>query len=83
MEDVKIMDARRCGNTTRQIDAAVQKLFTEGKVVWVDHASPSGIANENGFNRLLDRLGYEHRYAFFIMIIDNKNFTITLKKEEG
>lgn len=79
-----IIQNRRCGNTTRQVDAAVQELFTEGKVIWKDHAHTfNNMAQDHGFKRLLDRLRYEHRYAFPLMTINSIEFMITLKSEEG
>ena len=59
--DPVLSGMRRSGNTTRQIDAAVQTLFDKGAVTWMDHAAePGNMAQEHGFNILLDRLYHEH-----------------------
>lgn len=50
---------RRTGETTRLIDAAIQKLFRDGEVIFTDH-HPSGEAQRHGLTRLLGRLAYEH-----------------------
>jgi hypothetical protein len=58
---VEIYPGRRCGNTTRQIDDAIQKLFITGKVTWHDHAEEKeNMARDHGFTRLLRRLREEH-----------------------
>jgi len=53
---------RRVGNTTRQIDYAIQLLFTGHTVVVKDHwyKGERRDPNEYLFYRILDRLALEH-----------------------
>jgi hypothetical protein len=74
---------RRCGNTTRQIDFAIQELFN-GKIVFVrDHYGSNKEQNGHIMRRLIDRLLNDHNYTSKGLesdfIIDKDNFTIELK----
>lgn len=63
VENVDIFNRRRCGNTTRQIDYAIQKLFEGRRVVARDHYRyPESwrITDLDLFNRILRRLSIEH-----------------------
>lgn len=55
----EIRNARRCGNSTRQIDEWVQELFNNGKVTIEDHS----LKNQGDLNSLYNlkrRLHFEH-----------------------
>jgi len=70
---------RRCGNSTRQIDAYVQELFTKGNiVVWDHHNTPH--ATKFLFDNVVRRLSIEHPHLFSNknIIIDANKFEITL-----
>lgn len=72
---------RRCGNTTRQVDVAIQTLFDKGGVYWWDHAAaPRNIANKCGFKVLVNRLRDEHNIttANGRIEIDKNKFWIKL-----
>lgn len=57
----KILNHRRCGNTTRQVDEWVQELFENNEVVVVDHAHREGnYANKHAERMLFNRLYNEH-----------------------
>jgi len=64
--EVEILPYRRCGNTTRQIDAEIQELFKTGKTIVRDHAriNKFGEIKEGGqrlhVNMLFSRLSREH-----------------------
>ena len=63
VENVDIFNRRRCGNTTRQIDYAIQKLFEGRRVVARDHDQyPESwrMTNLDLFHRILKRLSFEH-----------------------
>jgi hypothetical protein len=61
-----ILQKRRCGNSTRQIDQWIQDLFTNGKAVIIDHAHQENrgvavnFANRHSRKILLERLWREH-----------------------
>ena len=73
------------GNSTRQINNAIEILFTEGGVLIEDHASTSFEQRHNKkrinrhlFDRVLKRLYYEHRGID--IAVNASKLTITLKK---
>lgn len=82
---------RRRGNSTRQIDLAIDLLFTHGEVIIDDHYGHSfECHSERGgylaaknradkflFNRVLKRIDSEHNGLE--MIIDHRKFIIKLK----
>jgi hypothetical protein len=71
---------RRAGNTTRQIDYAIQELF-KGKIVIVhDHyqAGEHRPMNEYLFRRILSRLQFEHQDKDKI-VFDKQDLIIYLK----
>lgn len=63
---------RRDGNTTRQIDFAIQKLFEGYRVRVIDHYGTRQ-ANENLFDKILWRLNTEHEYYTQAMLEVNIN----------
>jgi hypothetical protein len=71
MNPLIIISARKVGNTTRQVDAAIQELFNTGKVKIIDHAHEedeiSGCAMNEAQNHLLSklfgRLSTEHNFT--------------------
>lgn len=75
-----IINQRRCGNTTRQVDQAIQTLFTTGEVLWKDHAHRIGnMAQEHGWKILLRRLEFEHNLrSMFKMAVDPVEYKIKL-----
>lgn len=58
LQDVDIRDERRCGNSTRQIDRAIQILHEDGIVHILDHFKngEDKKANLYLFGRVVDRL---------------------------
>lgn len=86
-----IIDARRCGNTTRIIDELVQKFFTEGECVIYDHyhgdpghynlsGTSSAVRNIRKMNMrsIIDRLRREHNLEVGKHIrVDADKFIIT------
>ena len=75
-----LLHRRRCGNTTRQVDMAVQDLFLKGTALWRDHAERKGnMAQEHGFKILLDRLWNEHRLDRETgLVVDRREFRVSL-----
>ena len=75
---------RRTGNSTRQIDIAVNLLFKGYKVEIKDHWEYGSHreANRNLFQRIIKRLQVEHRLDELIkekkIKIDKSKFTIEL-----
>lgn len=70
---------RRSGNSTRQIDYAIQLLFSGKIVKVVDHASEGRRrVNQMLFNRIRDRLHFEHKGAIEWIKFDTKNLEIYL-----
>jgi hypothetical protein len=71
LTSVELRPGRRNGNTTRQIDRAIDIIFSPGEICKVlDHAE-SGMnknANEDLFNRICKRLELEHK----VKIIERK-----------
>jgi hypothetical protein len=70
---------RASGNSTRQIDLAIQLLF-QGKIVKVeDHAAYGRrMVNDLLFDRILDRLYHEHGHMFNNIKYDRKKHEIEL-----
>lgn len=66
---------RRSGNTTRQIDFAVQQLFAGAIIEVRDHweFGDHKKANENLFDRILKRLAMEHGLLVDREVRINKN----------
>lgn len=57
----KIVDTRRCGNSTRIVDLLVQELFTTGQCNYWDHADRVGnMALDRTLRVLQRRLYNEH-----------------------
>lgn len=80
------MDMRRSGRSTRIIDKCVQKLFTEGEVVVIDHF-PAPMGHRHLFDRFLKRLENEHfrgvKSMEYNLLIDRKNFVVRIKNFKG
>ena len=75
---------RRSGNTTRQVDAAIDYLFSGYKVKVRDHHT-FGANNKDDkvlFRKIIARLTYEHNLNLMLtaqsILIDEKNLTIEL-----
>jgi hypothetical protein len=79
------LEGRRKGNTTRAIDAAIQMLFTTGRVQFADHAAdPANRAQHTGFKKMVDRLAHEHGIKDGHGIsVDLSRYTITLIAEHN
>lgn len=64
--DVEIVNKRRSGNSTRQMDSYIQQLFDEEEVRVIDH---SNINNEHPdmdiwlIDKIIRRIGFEHPRA--------------------
>jgi len=84
IDGVELNYQRMEGNSTRQIDAAINHLFKGYKVEIKDHweNGTHRKANENLFHRVLKRLQFEHRLDTLIkekkIKIDKAKFTIEL-----
>ncbi len=62
--------ARRCGNTTRQVDFAVQELFDDKAVLVRDH-SQSPVASKRLCIAIVHRIEKEH--YFKVEMYEHKN----------
>lgn len=70
---------RRDGNTTKQVDFAIQKLFEGCEVIVRDHYNIPQ-ADRHLMSRILDRIGAEHgTMVNFVEVELNKN-TIKFKQ---
>jgi len=75
MNETITAELRASGRTTRIVDACIQELFNEGTVTVKDHCDKR-VCHENAFDRVVNRLRYEHKHAD---IRANRNtFAITL-----
>ena len=79
LEDFEPKPGRCQGNTTRQVDKAIQILFEEGAVKCLDHYSDGNLKhlNERLFNIVKQRLQAEHRTEF---VCDKQSLIISLKQ---
>jgi hypothetical protein len=76
-----IIEEPKCGNTTRQVDEAIQTLFRKGFVAWRDHRAPGNLAMMHGFALLKRRLWLEHGIKNGLKAdIDDYKYTIKLTK---
>lgn len=68
-----LIGGRRVGNTTRQIDSAIQHLFRGEKILARNHHEygQNRQANNLLFDKILKRLSYEHN-----LTIENKGIKI-------
>lgn len=71
-------EGRRSGNTTRQVDLAVQHLFRDDIIVCHDHAGTE-TANDLFYGRVIRRLIQEHSIPVKYIISDKRYLTIYLK----
>lgn len=69
---------RRDGNTTRQINFAIERLFKGDRVIVRDHFAATQ-AHRNLLEIIIDRLVVEHRLDFNKILIDPINLEIELK----
>ena len=72
---------RRAGNTTRQIDYAIQQLFEGNVVICFDHyqTGEHRPMNEYLLRRILGRLSFEHNMDSGGVVVDKQNLTLYLK----
>lgn len=79
--DYKNQYTRRAGNTTRQIDYAIQELFKGNIVICLDHyqVGEHRPMNEYLMRRILSRLEFEHGMGSKGAVVDKQNLTIYLK----
>lgn len=77
-----IISGRRKGNSTRQIDRAIQIIFSGRTCVVLDHFEDgsSHRANLYLFNQILSRLAFEHEIGVDKLNIDRNKLEISLKK---
>jgi len=85
IEGVELNTERRSGNSTRQINSAIDNLF-KGFIVEVKDHWENGNhrkANEMLFRRILDRLHFEHQLDLLIkqnlIKINKKELTLEVK----
>jgi len=85
-KDVLFFWERRSGNTTRQIDHAIQIIFS-GKICFVRDHYDTRQACEYQFNRILKRLSLEHNLESLIskkyIRIDKNRLEIELLVDSG
>lgn len=80
-----ILSARRTGNTTRQVDAAIQELFMTGKTEIIDHAHEEFFgtqvnrAQDNLLKILFTRLQMEHNISLSTIDYNPKTKILKLK----
>jgi hypothetical protein len=78
-----IDDGRQVGNSTRQIDMAIQIIFGGGECIVEDHHEMGNNrkANLNLYNRILNRLKMEHQWVFENkrIILDRNKLSIKLR----
>jgi len=77
---------RKSGNSTRQIDAAIQALFNGKIVKVVDHADDGdNRATSFLFKAIIRRLEYEHNleimYKFGQILVNKRDYTIKLTEQ--
>ena len=65
-DTVEIRNERNCGNTTRQVNYAVDKLFDGYSVLIKDHTDNGNhkLGNEGLLESIINRLNFEHGYKF-------------------
>ncbi|MCK5017022.1 MAG: hypothetical protein KAS32_08115 [Candidatus Peribacteraceae bacterium] len=84
---IKITNIRRDGNTTRQIDIAIQKIFLGQIFVAEDHFEEGNNrrANEDFFIKVINRLKNEHYGLFKLnnLKIDKDKLEISLNNYDG
>lgn len=82
LEPVEIKNTRRSGNSTRQIDLAVQLLFKGFPVLVKDHWMQGSHweANRNLFGRIMDRMRFEHQST--PVFFDKQRFIISLNEDD-
>lgn len=78
IEGVILTPKRSDGNTTRQIDAAIQKIFDGLKVNVVCHSSNTYPDNSRLLYRIMNRLREEHGIREGKLLVDYKRCTIEL-----
>lgn len=78
LDNVLILPGRAKGNTTRQINNAIDLLFQGKKIKIVDHweNGTHKHANLHQFNTLLDRISRDYYYILKVIEIDKVNLTI-------
>ena len=78
---VEVNPERRSGNTTRQIDAAIQALFDGHTVELNDHFKSGGCRESNKalLRRTLGRLWHEHRIVDANIIVNWNKCTIKFR----
>ena len=81
LETPNLTTMRMDGNTTRQVDFAIQKLY-EGFIIKVEDHYLMRKANERLFNLILRRLELEHRLPYLYeknkIEVDRNKLTIEL-----
>jgi hypothetical protein len=81
IQGADLVDARRSGNTTRQIDHAVSLLFMGFKIIVMDHhlMGRDDMSNARLFRLIMNRLQTEHHIISEKRVIyDVKELTIEL-----
>lgn len=79
LECPNITTMRADGNTTRQIDFAVQQLFKKNIVKAEDHARLGIKPDKRLFELILDRLNREFKSLQYYFIYDTKQLLIKLE----
>lgn len=78
--DIKF-GSRRMGNTTRQVNYAVDQLFKGNTVLCLDHhqEGENRMANERLANLIMKRLYNEHQFMFDRFVFKKNDLLIYLK----
>lgn len=78
-------ESRRVGNTTRQIDGAIQALFSGKIVEVVAHYKPSLMSNNILLGQIIRRMQMEHKYDSLVskgyIVLDRERCIIKLSNE--
>ncbi|GEM_PF-3810994 len=72
---------RQAGNTTRQVDDAIQRLFAGESIRAIDHwkFGSSEEANTNYFRRILLRIEHEHSWLIRSNLLEIDEIELTIK----
>lgn len=81
-DTIVLHSCKQCGNTTRQIDEAIQQLFQNKIIVCRDHYYKKDYKlNLELYQKILKRLKNEHESIYNKIIKNSKLLTITLTND--
>jgi hypothetical protein len=79
LHGVDIRPQRRCGNTTRIIDNAIQIVYSGNICQFEDHHT-KGNALDKIFTRFVDRLNYQDDGIIDLLDVDRIKHTVAIKE---